>query len=123
MKEYKNLSLYRGQIGNSNSKNDFILCLDPHLNLGWGWRRETGLNPPVNNFHGPFQGGYSFVDHLFYLCLVFLMLLRLFIAALWSPGCKELTFWLFFVMFNTECFCHFPMWNPGPGAVLDCIDS
>ena len=21
------------------------------------------------------------------------------------------------------CFCHFPMWCPGSGAVLDCIDS
>ena len=38
-----------------------------------------------------FQGGTSFVDHLcFFLCLVFLMLLRLFIAALWSPAGKGL---------------------------------
>ena len=21
------------------------------------------------------------------------------------------------------CFCHFPMWYPGSGMVLDCIDS
>ena len=21
------------------------------------------------------------------------------------------------------CFCHFPLWNPGSGVVLDCIDS
>ena len=21
------------------------------------------------------------------------------------------------------CFCHFPMWCPGTGDVLDCIDS
>ena len=21
------------------------------------------------------------------------------------------------------CFCHFPMWCPGSGVVLDCIDS
>ena len=27
----------------------------------------------------------SFVDHLCYLCLVFVMLSRLFIAVLWSP--------------------------------------
>ena len=33
----------------------------------------------------PFQGSTSFVDHLCYLCLVFVMLSRLFIAALWSP--------------------------------------
>ena len=23
------------------------MCLDPHLNKGRGWRRETGLSPPV----------------------------------------------------------------------------
>ena len=42
----------------------------------------------------------SFVDHLCYLCLVFVKLLRLFIAALWSPAGKGLTSWLSFVMFN-----------------------
>ena len=39
-------------------------------------------------------------DHLCYLCLVFVMLLRLFIAALWSPAGKGLVSWLLFVMFN-----------------------
>ena len=34
-----------------------------------------------------------------FLCLVFPMLSRLFIAALWSPAVKELTFWLLLVMF------------------------
>ena len=46
-----------------------------------------------------FQGVTSFVDHLSHLCLVFAMLLRLFIAALWSPEGKGLTSWLLFVMF------------------------
>ena len=32
--------------------------------------------------------------------LVFVMLLRLFIAALWSPAGNGLTSWLSFVMFN-----------------------
>ena len=36
------------------------------------------------------------MDHLCYLCLVFFMLSRHFIAALWSPAGK----WLFLVMFN-----------------------
>ena len=40
------------------------------------------------------------MDHLCYLCLVFLMLSRLFIDALWSPAGKGLTSWLLFVMFN-----------------------
>ena len=39
------------------------------------------------------------MDHLCYLCLVIVMLLRLFIAALWSPARKGLTSWLLFVMF------------------------
>ena len=38
------------------------------------------------------------MDHLRYLCLVFVMLSRLFIAALWSPVGKELTSWLLFVV-------------------------
>ena len=40
------------------------------------------------------------MDLLFYLCLVFAMLSRLFMAALWSPAGKELTSWLLFEMFN-----------------------
>ena len=42
-------------------------------------------------FYGLFQGGTSFVDRLYLLCHVFLMLSRLFIAALWSPAGKGLT--------------------------------
>ena len=39
-------------------------------------------------------------EGLFYLCLVFVMFSRLFIAALWSPAGKGLTSWLLCVMFN-----------------------
>ena len=39
-------------------------------------RHETGLSPPVKYFGCPFQGGASFVDHLCYLFLVFVMLSR-----------------------------------------------
>ena len=42
------------------------------------------------------------MDHLCYLFLVFVMLSRLFIAALWSPAGKGLTSWLLVVMSN----CH-----------------
>ena len=40
-----------------------------------------------------FQGGASFVDHLCYLCFVFVLLSRRLhvIAALWSPAGKVLT--------------------------------
>ena len=39
------------------------------------------------------------MDHVCSLCLVFLMLLRLFIAALWSPTWQGLTSWLLSVTF------------------------
>ena len=39
------------------------------------------------------------MDHLHYLCFVFVMLSRLFIAVLGSPAGKGLTSWLTFVMF------------------------
>ena len=47
------------------------------------------------------------MDHLCYFCLVFVMLSRLFIAALWSPAGKGLTSWLSFVKFNCV-FVTFP---------------
>ena len=40
------------------------------------------------------------MDHLCYLCLVFVMLSRLFIAALLSPAGKGLTSQLLFVISN-----------------------
>ena len=43
----------------------------------------------------------SYVDHLCYICIVFVMLWGLFIAALWSPA------WLSFVMLNCV-FVTFP---------------
>ena len=39
------------------------------------------------------------MDHLCYVCLVFAILTRLFIAALWSTAGKRLTSWLLYVMF------------------------
>ena len=52
------------------------------------------------------------MDHLCYLCLVFIM----FIAALWSPAGKGLSSCLSFVMFICV-FVTFPS-----GVELDCID-
>ena len=45
------------------------------------------------------KGGISFLDHLRYLCLMFVMLSHLFIASLWSPEGKGLTSWGLFVLF------------------------
>ena len=47
------------------------------------------------------------MDRLCYLCLVFVMLPRLFAAALWSLAGKGLTSLLLFVMFNCV-FVTFP---------------
>ena len=57
------------------------------------------------------------MDHLCYLCLVIVMLLRLFIAA-----CERADL-LALVCDVYLWFCYFPMWYPGSGVVLDCIDS
>ena len=43
------------------------------------------------------------MDHFCFLCLVFLMLSSLLIAALWSPAGKGLTSWLLLVMFTFTC--------------------
>ena len=40
------------------------------------------------------------MDHLWYFCIVFVMLSRLLIAALWSPAGKRLTPWLSSVVLN-----------------------
>ena len=65
----------------------------------------------------PRHADVSFEDHLCYLCLVFVML-----------SCLVITFWesadlLSQVCDVLSCFRRFPMWNPGSGVVLDCIDS
>ena len=52
------------------------------------------------------------MDHLCYLCLVFVMLSLLFIAALRSPEGKGLTAWLLFVMFIVILLLsHFVSWD------------
>ena len=58
------------------------------------------------------------MDPFCYLCFVPVMMNCLFIAALWSSARKGRTswlscFWYYFV------FCHFSMWCPGSGVVLD----
>ena len=40
---------------------------------------------------------------------------------LWSPVGKSMTSRFSCMWFLV--FCHFPMWWPGSGVVLDCIDS
>ena len=56
----------------------------------------------------------------YFVCFVFLKVLRLVIAALWSPAGKGLTSWRSFVVYTLRV-CHFPMCYPRSGVVLDCI--
>ena len=52
------------------------------------------------------------MDHLCYLCLVFVMLSGLFIAALWPPEGKGLTSGLLYVMFIVILsLTHLVSWN------------
>ena len=70
------------------------LCVLIHI-----WTNgETDLSPQVKYFT-ECSKAVLIVDHLCYLCLVFVMLSRVSIAALWSPAGKGLTSWLSFVMF------------------------
>ena len=77
--------------------------------LGRGWRRETGLSPPVKYFTDRSKAVlllwiFSVFSVLYLLCLCVL----LFICALWSPAWKGLTSWLSFVVSNCE-FVTFPL--------------
>ena len=66
-------------------------------------RSENGLSPPVNIFTDRSKAVLSFVDHLCYFYLVFVIFCaRLFIDTLWSPAGKGLTSWLSFVMSNCD---------------------
>ena len=80
-------------------------------------RSETGLSPSVKYFYWPFQGSTSFVDHLCYFCLVFVMLSCA--SVHWCPviTCRER------VDFGSRLWClivklSLPHWYPGSGVVL-----
>ena len=60
----------------------------------WNWFKLSN-----KIFYWPFQCG-TFCGSFMFLCLVFVVLSRLFIAALWPPAGKGLTSWLLFVMLN-----------------------
>ena len=54
------------------------------------------------------------------LCFVSVTLSSLFGAALWSPPGRGLASWLSCVCCFVV-FCHFPVWCPGFGVVLDFL--
>ena len=77
------------------------MCLDPHLNSGCGWRRVTGLSPPVKYFTDRCKAALLlWVIHVISVVCLFCFHARRFIDALWLPAGKGLTSWLSFVMSN-----------------------
>ena len=98
-----------------------LLCLDPHLNSGRCLRREASLSPPVNIL--------LTVPRRYFLCGLIVLFMSCVCHAFASVHCcRVVTCWekaeLLGLVFDVYlCFCHFLMWNPGSGVVLDCIDS
>ena len=87
-----------------------IYVSDPHLNLGWGWYRETGLSPPVKYFDLPFQGDTSFVDCSCYFCLVFVIfscasVCWWLVVTCWERADAWLLFWCLIVnLLPSHCY-------------------
>ena len=49
------------------------MFLDPHLNLGCGWRGETGLSSPVKYFTGHSKAVLLLWIFNVFICLLFAM--------------------------------------------------
>ena len=77
--------------------------------LGRGWRRETGLSPPVKYFTDRSKAVLLlWIFYVFSVLYLLCLCVCLFICALWSPAWKGLTSWLSFVVSNCE-FVTFPL--------------
>ena len=61
------------------------------------------------------------MDHLCYLCILFVMLSRLFYCCL-VVTCWERALLLALVCNVKFCDCLFPIWYPGSGLIIDSID-
>ena len=95
--------------------NQTSMCLDPNLNLGWGWRSESSLSPPVpRGYMYLFCGSFVFFVSLCFSCFWACSMLPCghLLGRGWPLGC---CWWCLLY------FCYFPMWYPGSCVVLDCI--
>ena len=77
------------------------------------------FKPSSKIFFLPFQGCTSFVDHLYFFCLVFAMPLCAPVYMCLVVTCWERAdrLWCLSVSLSLS------HWYPGSGVVLDCIDS
>ena len=98
------------------------MCRGPHQNKGRGWRRKTGLSPPVKYFTDRSKAVLLlWIFYVFVLSCVCYVLCASVYCASWSPAGKGLTSWLSFVVSSVSL--SLSHWYPGSGVVLDCIDS
>ena len=62
---------------------------------------------------------HFFLLFMFRVCHAFLSVHCSLVVTCWENGCPLDSL----VCGVLLCFCRFPMWCPGSGVVLDCIDS
>ena len=80
------------------------MCPSLHQNLGGGWRRETGLSPPVK-----YCTDCSKAVLLLWIFYVFLSCVcYAFVCVCLFVPCGHLTSWISFMMYNCE-FVTFPL--------------
>ena len=92
------------------------MCLDPHLNEGWGWCLGVSLSPPLKYLTDRSRAVlllWIFFFLVFSVLCLMCLCACLFVCALWSPawgrgGGGGLASWLSFVESNCE-FVTFPL--------------
>ena len=99
------------------------MCPGPHQDQGWGWRRETGISPPVKYFTDRSKAVLLlWIFYVFVLSCVCYAFVSVCLYVLcghllgkgWPLGSR---LWCLTVSLSL------PHWYPGSGVVLDCIDS
>ena len=86
--------------------NQISMCLYPHLNLGWGWRLEIGLSPPVKVFLLTVPRRFFFFESF----LLVMLHVDVHCAVVSVPCSLVVTFWELADLLNAVfiVFCHFP---------------
>ena len=82
-----------------------FLCFVTFPNVSWSTSALRARLAPWNWFNPFSKIVLLTVPRRYFFCgsvVLFVMLSRLFIAALWSPAGKGLTYWLLFVMLNCD---------------------
>ena len=102
--------------------NNIFMCLDPHLNLEWGWCCETGLSPPAKYFTDRSKAvlllWIFYVFSVLYLLCLCVHLLVVSYGYLLGKGWP-----LGFRVWCKTVSLSLSHWYPGSSMVLDCIDS